>query len=152
MIAVLGGLADVERDLIRTAHRGGGRSRAQRRGQHMGGPPRLAAAQKVEARPATGGGRDPCRTGPQLRCQPEHDFSVDSMTQALTPCREQAASEPIAFGNRKAVRTVTPYCFVTDDRGARRALEETVSLLARLNAPQLRTTLTVCSAQHLREL
>jgi DNA invertase Pin-like site-specific DNA recombinase len=37
MIAVLGGLADVERDLIRT-RTAGGRSRAQKRGQHMGRP------------------------------------------------------------------------------------------------------------------
>jgi hypothetical protein len=35
MIAVLGGLADVERDLIRT-RTAEGRSRAQKRGQHMG--------------------------------------------------------------------------------------------------------------------
>ena len=49
MIAVLGGLADVERDLIgtRTAE---GRSRAQKRGQHMGRPSKLTAAQKAEAR------------------------------------------------------------------------------------------------------
>jgi DNA invertase Pin-like site-specific DNA recombinase len=49
MIAVLGGLADVERDLIhtRTAE---GRSRAQKRGQHMGRPPKLTPAQKAEAR------------------------------------------------------------------------------------------------------
>src|SRR6202049_5187368 len=40
MIAVLGGRADVERDLTRprTAE---GRSRVQKRGQHMGRPPRL---------------------------------------------------------------------------------------------------------------
>jgi DNA invertase Pin-like site-specific DNA recombinase len=37
MIAVLGGLADVERDLIRT-RTAEGRSRAQKRGQHMGRP------------------------------------------------------------------------------------------------------------------
>ena len=49
MIAVLGGLASVERDLIctRTAE---GRSRAQKRGQHMGWPPKLTPAQKAEAR------------------------------------------------------------------------------------------------------
>src|SRR5271155_4658220 len=35
MLAVLGGLADVERDLIRT-RTAEGRSRAQKRGQHMG--------------------------------------------------------------------------------------------------------------------
>jgi DNA invertase Pin-like site-specific DNA recombinase len=49
MIAVLGGLADVERDLIRT-RTAEGRSRAKRRGQHMGRPPRLTATQKAEAR------------------------------------------------------------------------------------------------------
>ena len=49
MIAVLGGLADVERDLIRT-RTAEGRSRAQKRGQHMGRPPKLTAAQKAEAR------------------------------------------------------------------------------------------------------
>jgi DNA invertase Pin-like site-specific DNA recombinase len=47
MIAVLGGLADVERDLIRT-RTAKGRSRAQQRGQRMGGPPKLTSAQKAE--------------------------------------------------------------------------------------------------------
>ena len=49
MIAVLRGLADVERDLIRT-RTAEGRSRAQKRGQHMGRPPKLTPAQKAEAR------------------------------------------------------------------------------------------------------
>jgi hypothetical protein len=49
MIAVLGGLADVERDLIRT-RTAEGRSRAQKRGQHMGRPPKLTEAQQAEAR------------------------------------------------------------------------------------------------------
>jgi DNA invertase Pin-like site-specific DNA recombinase len=49
MIAVLGGLADVERDLIRT-RTAEGREHAQRRGQHMGRPSKLTAAQKTEAR------------------------------------------------------------------------------------------------------
>ena len=48
MIAVLGGLADVERDLIRT-RTAEGRSRAQKRGQQMGRPPKLTAAQQAEA-------------------------------------------------------------------------------------------------------
>jgi DNA invertase Pin-like site-specific DNA recombinase len=47
--AAPGGLADVERDLIRT-RAAGGRSCAQKRGQHMGRPPRLTATQKAEAR------------------------------------------------------------------------------------------------------
>src|SRR5262245_37381718 len=38
MMAVLGGLADLERDLIRTRS-AEGRSRAQARGKHMGRPP-----------------------------------------------------------------------------------------------------------------
>jgi DNA invertase Pin-like site-specific DNA recombinase len=49
MIAVLGGLADVERDLIRT-RTAEGRSRAVARGQHMGRPPKLNPAQQAEAR------------------------------------------------------------------------------------------------------
>jgi DNA invertase Pin-like site-specific DNA recombinase len=49
MIAVVGGLTDVERDLIRirTAE---GRSRAKARGQHMGRPPKLTPQQQKEAR------------------------------------------------------------------------------------------------------
>ena len=49
MIAVLGGLADVERDLIRT-RTAEGRSRAKARGQHMGRPPKLTPQQQIEAR------------------------------------------------------------------------------------------------------
>ena len=49
MIAVLGGLADVERDLIRT-RTAEGRSRAKVRGQHMGRPPALTPQQQAEAR------------------------------------------------------------------------------------------------------
>ena len=48
MIAVLGGLADVERDLIRT-RTAEGRSRSQKCGQHMSRPPKLTPAQKAEA-------------------------------------------------------------------------------------------------------
>jgi len=49
MIAVLRGLADVERDLIRT-RTAEGRSRAKARGQHMGRPPKLTPPQQKEAR------------------------------------------------------------------------------------------------------
>ena len=49
MIAVLGGLADVERDVIRT-RTAEGRSRAKARGQHMGLPPKLTPQQQKEAR------------------------------------------------------------------------------------------------------
>jgi DNA invertase Pin-like site-specific DNA recombinase len=49
MIGVLGGLADVERDLIRT-RTAEGRSRAKARGQHMGRPPKPTPPQQREAR------------------------------------------------------------------------------------------------------
>src|SRR3954453_5784007 len=48
MLAVLGGLADVERDLIRT-RTAEGRSRAKARGKHMGRPPSMTPAQQKEA-------------------------------------------------------------------------------------------------------
>jgi DNA invertase Pin-like site-specific DNA recombinase len=48
MLAVLGGLADVERDLIRT-RTPEGRSRAKAQGKHMGRPPSLTPAQQKEA-------------------------------------------------------------------------------------------------------
>lgn len=49
MIAVLAGVVDVERDLIRT-RTGEGRARAKLRGQHMGRPAKMTAVQKQEAR------------------------------------------------------------------------------------------------------
>jgi DNA invertase Pin-like site-specific DNA recombinase len=49
MIAVLGGLAAVERDLIRT-RTAEGRSRAKARGKQLGRPPKLTDVQKAEAR------------------------------------------------------------------------------------------------------
>lgn len=47
MLAVLGGLADVERDLIRT-RTAEGRVRAIQQGKRMGRPPRIPLAQKYE--------------------------------------------------------------------------------------------------------
>ena len=48
MLTVLGGLAEFERDLIRT-RTGEGRVRAKTRGVHMGRPPKLTTHQKREA-------------------------------------------------------------------------------------------------------
>jgi hypothetical protein len=48
MLAVLGGLADVERDLIRT-RTAEGRSCAKAQGKRMGRPPSLTVAQQKEA-------------------------------------------------------------------------------------------------------
>jgi hypothetical protein len=50
------------------------------------------------------------------------------------------------------LRLDSSYCFVTDDTGAQRALEESVALLGRINDPQLRTTLKVRRAEDLRHL
>ena len=60
MIAVLGGLADVERDLIRT-RTADGRSRAQKRGQRMGRRPKLTEHQKREAIRRRDRDREPVR-------------------------------------------------------------------------------------------
>jgi DNA invertase Pin-like site-specific DNA recombinase len=49
MIAVLGGLADVERDLIRT-RTAEGREQAKARGQHVGRPQKLTPQRQKEAR------------------------------------------------------------------------------------------------------
>jgi DNA invertase Pin-like site-specific DNA recombinase len=58
MLAVLGGLADVERELIRT-RTAEGRSRAKAQGKHMGRPPSLTAQQKeATRRRAQGATRD----------------------------------------------------------------------------------------------
>jgi Resolvase, N terminal domain len=64
MLAVLGGLADVERDLIRT-RTAEGRSRAKARGKHMGG---TAERGHQTAR----AGRYPARIGRQLRPERSH--------------------------------------------------------------------------------
>jgi DNA invertase Pin-like site-specific DNA recombinase len=89
MIAVLGGLADVEGDLMRT-RTAEGRSRAQKREQRMGRPPKLTAARRPG--PATTGAeRDPCRTRAQLRHRQNHGrrgpcrFRVGESGAAKTP-------------------------------------------------------------------
>ena len=48
MLTVLGGLAEFERELIRS-RTGEGRARAKAAGVHMGGPSKLTAHQKREA-------------------------------------------------------------------------------------------------------
>lgn len=55
MIAVLGGLADVERDLIRT-RTAEGRSRAKARGAHLGRPRKMTPDQQREATERLGAG------------------------------------------------------------------------------------------------
>ena len=72
MIAVLGGLADVERDLIRT-RTAEGRSRAQKRAAH--GPSAEIDGGAAGRGPTTmGAKRYACRTGAQLGRKPKQDF------------------------------------------------------------------------------
>ena len=63
MIAVLGGLADVERDLIRT-RTAEGRSRARKSRPAHGPPPKLTHAQQRGSTAAAGAGRNSRRTCP----------------------------------------------------------------------------------------
>jgi DNA invertase Pin-like site-specific DNA recombinase len=74
MIDVLGGLADVERDLIRT-RTAEGRSRAQKRGQHMARPSKLTDAQKAEARRRQAQGATPAELARSYDVGQEHDFT-----------------------------------------------------------------------------
>src|SRR5271170_3188244 len=62
MIAVLGGLADVERDLIRT-RTAEGRNRAKARRKHMGRPSKLTPQPQKESAEAAGGRCHAERTG-----------------------------------------------------------------------------------------
>jgi DNA invertase Pin-like site-specific DNA recombinase len=75
MIAVLGGLADVERDLIRT-RTAEGRGRAQKRGQLYGPTFETHGSAEDRGTAATSRGRNACRTRPQLRRRQEHDFAT----------------------------------------------------------------------------
>jgi DNA invertase Pin-like site-specific DNA recombinase len=78
MIAVLGGLADVERDLIRT-RTAEGRSRANARGQHMGRPSKLTPAQQTEARARRADG---ATLGELAR---SYDVSQSTISRLVTP-------------------------------------------------------------------
>ena len=75
MLAVLGGLVDVERDLIRT-RTAEGRSRAKAQGKHMGRPSSLNTGPTEGGHQAARAGRYAGRTRPQLQCQPGDDFTA----------------------------------------------------------------------------
>ena len=77
MLAVLGGLADVERDLIRT-RTAEGRSRAKAQGKHMGRLPTLHQPVAAErGRQTACAGRYAARIGPKLRCWHIHHSPRD---------------------------------------------------------------------------
>jgi DNA invertase Pin-like site-specific DNA recombinase len=87
MIAVLGGLADVARDLIRT-RTAEGRSRAKAQGQQMGRPPALNSDTAERGQPTPRGGGYARRTGPQLQRWHIHHSPRDTrrMSSATRAC------------------------------------------------------------------
>jgi DNA invertase Pin-like site-specific DNA recombinase len=89
MIAVLGGLADVERDLIRT-RTAEGRSRAKAPGQHMGRPPSLTQQQK-EAPRRRAEGENAQGTGEELQRRQIDDFKARGVSRTPPTLRSLAA-------------------------------------------------------------
>jgi hypothetical protein len=77
MLAVLGGLADVERDLIRTRTAEGRARQGPRKGH---GPTPFPDTGPTEGGHQTASaGRYAARTGAQLQRQPSHDFTAGSL-------------------------------------------------------------------------
>jgi hypothetical protein len=134
MIAVLGGLTDVERDLIRT-RTAEGRSRAKKRSAH-------APAAKIDNRTAgrgptaTGGRCHACRTRAQLPCGQKYDFKVgtvnDQRRNHTTPTslkeriRTDIAKEEAV---RRQVETAIALFFCEDDDIAIHVLASTASAI-----------------------
>ncbi len=80
MLTVLGGLAEFERELIRT-RTGEGRARPKARGVKLGRRPKLTPHQKREGFGAARKGQgDTCRHRPQLQRERMDDFKADSLT------------------------------------------------------------------------
>ena len=73
MLTVLGGLAEFERDLIRT-RTGEGRERAKANGKSLGRNPKLTAHQKQEAIRRRDRGRVGARDRAQLQRQCQYGF------------------------------------------------------------------------------
>jgi DNA invertase Pin-like site-specific DNA recombinase len=90
MLAVLGGLADVERDLIRT-RTAEGRSRAKAQGTHMGRPPSATKRGHQTART----GRDVAGIGEELRPQHFHHAPCHARRVITPPRTASGASASI---------------------------------------------------------
>jgi hypothetical protein len=90
MIGVLGGLADVERDLIRTPT-AEGRGRAKVQGQHMGRSQKLTRSSRKK--PASGARKGlrskSCR---DLQCRPGDDFTASGNFRCRPHIRRYHAS------------------------------------------------------------
>ena len=93
---ILGGLADVERDLIRT-RTAEGRSQAKARGQHMGRPPKLTPQQQAEARRRRAEGATLKDTGEKLQRRVGDDFEAECLTLAKNQCQRLTGVKIDAF-------------------------------------------------------
>jgi DNA invertase Pin-like site-specific DNA recombinase len=82
MLAVLGGLADVERDLIRT-RTAEGRSRAKAQGRHMGRPPTLKPGAAERGHQTARRGRYVAGISEELRPQHFHHAPRDARGLAV---------------------------------------------------------------------
>jgi DNA invertase Pin-like site-specific DNA recombinase len=78
MLTVLGGLAEFERELIRT-RTGEGRARAKAAGKSLGRKPKLTPHQKEEAIRRSDEGRGRARDRAHLQCQCKYDFETHSL-------------------------------------------------------------------------
>ena len=95
MLAVLGGLADVERDLIRT-RTAEGRNRANARGKAMGRPPSPENTGPTERRDQTArAGRDVAGISRQLRPQHSHHAPRHPRGCISEARRDEALSCPL---------------------------------------------------------
>src|SRR4051795_4413040 len=82
MLTVLGGLAEFERDLIRT-RTGEGRARAVARGVKMGRKPKLTPHQRREAITRRDAGAAGAGDRAQLQCARQHDLKAGLMNRIL---------------------------------------------------------------------
>jgi DNA invertase Pin-like site-specific DNA recombinase len=97
MLAVLGGLADVERDLIRT-RTAEGRSRAKAQGKHMGMPPSLTPAEATRRR----------AQGATLQeLADSYGRSISTMRRATRAAYDQRA---VGLGQPRASHSTTIAC------------------------------------------
>jgi len=115
MLAVLGGLADVERDLIRT-RTAEGRSRAKARGKHMGRPPSLTPEQRKEAT------RRRVQGATLQELADSYDSSISTMRRATPPLNCPPRSLPSYTPTmRSTLQIVTASTTANFSFGRRRA-------------------------------
>jgi hypothetical protein len=110
MLAVLGGLADVERDLIRT-RTAEGRSRAKAQGKAMGRPPSLTIGPTERGHQTPRAGRYVAGIGRQLRPEHSHHAPCDTGRMSATASAMRLRGRFQFDGNSE---TVSATCFKPD--------------------------------------